>query len=96
MKVILHLILLVVTGMASAQQKHDTLASLDLPVSDDFKIDQYGQVYLLQQDQLLKLNAKGEHLYSFSDPLLGEIEDIDVFDPLALYLFYEMPPGWWY
>lgn len=55
----------------------------------DIEIDHYGFIYQLKYDNLLKLNSKGEILYSYSNKLLGDISQIDVTNPLRPLLFYK-------
>lgn len=55
----------------------------------DIQIDHYGFIYQLNYDNLLKLNSKGEIIYSYSNKLLGDISQIDVTNPLRPLLFYK-------
>jgi hypothetical protein len=55
----------------------------------DIQIDHYGYIYQLKYDNLLKLNSRGEIIYSYSNKLLGDISQIDVTNPLRPLLFYK-------
>lgn len=53
--------------------------------------DHIGRVYLTQGYELFLYSEKGELMYQFSDLSRGEIEHLDVRNPLKLLLFY---PGY--
>ena len=53
--------------------------------------DHIGRVYLMQGYELFLYSEEGQLLYQFSDLSRGEIEQLDVRNPLKLLLFY---PGY--
>lgn len=61
---------------------------LSRPV-EHFAVDQFGNLYLVNQGQVQKRNPEGEVLQSYSNPLLGDISTVDALNPLRPLLFYE-------
>ena len=59
-----------------------------LPDADIFSIDQFGNIYAVRGFELQKFNDLGEELYAYANPVLGEIYEIDVLNPMAPYLFF--------
>ena len=57
--------------------------------ADFIKIDPYGNIYAVKKTQLSKFSLQGKLLFSFSDPKLGAISSIDVFNPMKIMLFYQ-------
>ena len=53
------------------------------------EIDQYGFIYNIEKDNLIKYDSKGEILYNYSNKLLGDITQIDISNPLRPLLFYK-------
>ena len=53
------------------------------------EIDQYGFIYSIDKDNLIKYDSKGEILYNYSNKLLGDITQIDISNPLRPLLFYK-------
>lgn len=51
--------------------------------------DNLGNVYLVDNAEILKYDSKGELKYRFSDAMLGQITSIDVTNPLRIMLFYQ-------
>lgn len=72
-----------------AQEGYRQEASLSVGAADRFAVDQFGNLYLLSGDELLKLDSRGKKLYSYSNPLLGEIYQVDVFNPLKPYVYFK-------
>jgi len=54
----------------------------------DFKIDHYGFMYQIKNDNLLKMSADGNVTHSYSNKLYGDIFQLDVSNPLRPLLFY--------
>ena len=55
----------------------------------NFTTDNLNQMYLVKNNQVFKLNLKGDTLYTFSDKRLGEITEIDVSNTLRPILFFK-------
>lgn len=53
------------------------------------EIDQYGNFYLINKDDLTKCDINGTILYRYSNKLLGNIDHLDVSNPLRPLLFYK-------
>lgn len=53
------------------------------------ELDQYGFIYNIEKDNLIKYDSKGSILYNYSNKLLGEITQIDISNPLRPLLFYK-------
>jgi len=53
------------------------------------EIDQYGFIYDIEKDNLIKYDSQGNELYNYSNKLLGEITQIDISNPLRPLLFYK-------
>ncbi len=56
---------------------------------DIIEIDQIGNYYFVQNDQLKKYNNQGELIRIYSNKKLGRINSIDVSNPLKILLFYK-------
>lgn len=56
--------------------------------ADFFEVDALGNIYLIKQSKLIKLNSQGEKLHEYSNPMFGDISLVDVSDPLRLLVFY--------
>ena len=53
------------------------------------EIDQYGFIYNIEKDNLIKYDSEGGILYNYSNKLLGDITQIDISNPLRPLLFYK-------
>ena len=53
------------------------------------EIDQYGFVYHINKDNLIKYSPLGEVIYNYSNKLLGIITQLDISNPLRPLLFYK-------
>ena len=53
------------------------------------EIDQYGFIYNVEKDNLIKYDYIGNPLYNYSNKLLGDITQIDISNPLRPLLFYK-------
>ncbi len=73
----------------SAQQGFTLVSTLPVKMSDDFSVDQFGSLYLIYRNELLKLDNVGKEIHSFSNPILGEIHQVDVLNPLNPYVYYK-------
>lgn len=66
-----------------------SMTSLGQNVSKCIQVDNLGNVYIIQNDRILKFDAKGEQKFSFSYKNSGEISSVDVTDPLRILVFYK-------
>jgi streptogramin lyase len=55
---------------------------------DHFSVDQFKNVYLVKGNELVKLDKEGEELYSYSNPIWGDIYNVDARNALNPYVFY--------
>lgn len=55
---------------------------------DFISVDHLGNLYVVNNSELIKYNSKGEQQSSFSNSMLGGISDIDLNNPLRLLVFY--------
>tara|TARA_Y200000002_G_C22685763_1_gene665941 strand:- start:3040 stop:3876 length:837 start_codon:yes stop_codon:yes gene_type:complete len=62
---------------------------LEFPKNNQIEIDQYGYFYVIDQDNLIKYDSEGHTLYHYSNKLLGNIDQIDISNPLRPLLFYK-------
>ena len=62
---------------------------LEFPKNNQIEIDQYGYFYIIDQDNLIKYDSEGHTLYHYSNKLLGNIDQIDISNPLRPLLFYK-------
>ena len=53
------------------------------------ELDQYGFIYNVEKDNLIKYDSTGNPLYNYSNKLLGDITQIDISNPLRPLLFYK-------
>lgn len=53
------------------------------------RVDNLGQIYLVEDDEILKLNAQGDTLFTSSNKLSGQITDLDVSFALKPLLFHK-------
>ena len=73
-----------------------TLGQLEITskitLTDEFneiEIDHYGYIYLIKDDNLLKLDNSQTVLYSYSNKLFGDISQLDISNPLRPLIFYK-------
>lgn len=82
-------LLLIFSLKLSAQAELKLLNTTKVPPRTDFfTVDQFGNYYLVLDEQIIKLNPKGELLYSYSDPLYGAITNVDALSAMNPLLFY--------
>ena len=62
---------------------------LEVPKNNQIEVDQYGYFYIIDQDNLIKYDSEGHTLYHYSNKLLGNIDQIDISNPLRPLLFYK-------
>lgn len=89
MKPIFIFLSLLFSLLCFSQEGYQQERTLQIGQADHFKVDQFGNLYLVRGDELTKLDERGSELYSYSNPLLGEIYQVDVFNPLKPYVFFK-------
>jgi hypothetical protein len=62
--------------------------SIDIDPAQDFGVDRFGNAYLLQGEEIVKIDGDGEVLYRFSDPSFDSITYVDPFLSMDLLLYY--------
>ena len=82
------LLLLGISNNALSQQS-SKYKLLEVPKNNQIEIDQYGYFYIIDQDNLIKYDSEGHTLYHYSNKLLGNIDQIDISNPLRPLLFYK-------
>ena len=82
-------------GLSQAQlvgvETFDTLYFVENENIENFTTDHLGNVYFIKNEEVEKIapyNIKNSINLSFSDPSLGEIKHIDVFNPMRIMLLY--------
>ena len=81
-------LLLGISNNAFSQQS-SKYKLLEVPKNNQIEIDQYGYFYIIDQDNLIKYDSEGHTLYHYSNKLLGNIDQIDISNPLRPLLFYK-------
>lgn len=61
---------------------------LDQPVSF-FEIDQIGNIYCVNKNEIIKINNDGDNIYRYSNMTFGAISEIDVNNSLRPLVFYK-------
>ena len=89
MKCCLYLFFIFLMALQSSAQKWELQSELRLPDADIIGIDQFGSIYTASGFELRKFDEAGKELYAFADPVLGDIYEIDVLNPLSPYLFFK-------
>ena len=56
---------------------------------DFFTTDHLGNFYLVNRDEIVKYNSKGEKIKIYSNKKLGKIFSVDASNPLRLLVFYK-------
>lgn len=57
-------------------------------IHDFISIDNLGNIFVVNNSELIKFNSQGEKLTVFSNSMLGTISYIDVTNPLQVLVFY--------
>ncbi len=52
-------------------------------------VDQFGNIYLVINEELKKLDPKGKFLCSYSDPVQGDISLVDLLNPMNPLIYYQ-------
>jgi len=75
--------------LLSAQLSFTPLKTIPIPKGATLlTADQFGNLYLAYDEELKKLSPQGKELYSYSDPLYGDISAIDALNAMNPLLFY--------
>ena len=81
-------VLLLIFNTSKAQNINEKPFKL-FSKSEKIEIDQYGFIYHINKDNLVKFNNEGVPLYNYSNKLLGNITQLDISNPLRPLLFYQ-------
>ena len=87
-RLILCIFSLLLAANLHSQKSYELLLSLQLGAVDDFNVDQFKNIYVVNGTELIKYDPDAEKLYSFSQPILGDIYQVDVQNALNPYVFY--------
>lgn len=79
---------LIFLGKPGFSQEWELQKVLHLPQAELLGVDQFGSIYTANGFELRKFDADGKELYAYANPVLGDIYEIDVLNPLAPYLFF--------
>lgn len=82
------LLVLIFLARENAAQEWVLQKALHLPEAELLGVDQFGSIYTARGYDLRKYDPDGEEIYAFANPVLGDIYEIDVLNPLAPYLFF--------
>lgn len=72
-----------------AQELELVGSSPTTPEADFMAIDQFGRHYLVLGPEIQKLDVEGKFEGSYSDPVLGEINQIDLLNPLGPLIYFQ-------
>ena len=89
MTIIINAFLLLGIFNNALSQQSSKYNLLEFPKNNQIEIDQYGYFYIIDQDNLIKYDSEGHTLYHYSNKLLGNIDQIDISNPLRPLLFYK-------
>ncbi len=65
------------------------IANYKLSKQDNFYVDQFQNLYVVNNAELRKYDPTYKQLYSYSNPLKGAINQVDVMNALNPYIFYK-------
>lgn len=57
--------------------------------AEHLDVDQFGNIYLIINEEIKKLDPKGNFLSSYSDPLQGDISQVDLLNPMNPLIYYQ-------
>lgn len=70
------------------QGGYDLIQTVKVGEAEGFSVDQFNNIYIINGSELIKYDENAKQLYSFSNPILGDIFQVDVQNPLNPYVFY--------
>ena len=81
------LIILAISFMAAGDAYLETKV---LDIKGDFiRSDELGNVFVVKDNRLIKFNASGEQLHTYSNLSFGDITHLDIHDPFKILLYYQ-------
>ena len=89
LNIFINFFIIIVIFNNSFSQKSSIPNLFEFPKNNRVETDQYGYYYIIDNDDLVKYNNEGHVLYSYSNKLLGSIDQLDVSNPLRPLLFYK-------
>ncbi len=75
-------------AVSPLQEKFELIKSIPAKDVDHFSVDQFQNLYLVKGNELIKYDRNAKQLYSFSNPILGDIYEVDARNALNPYIFY--------
>ncbi len=83
------IITILLSCLSLHSQEWQLIKEIKVPESDLFSVDQFGNLYTVSGFEIKKFSSEGEELNAYANPVLGQIYEIDVLNPLAPYLFFK-------
>lgn len=88
MKLLISLLGAYLLAFSPLQEKYELLKSIPAKDVEHFSVDQFKNLYLVKGNELIKYDRDAKQLYSFSNPILGDIYQVDARNALNPYIFY--------
>lgn len=89
MKFIAFLFLGLISFQAKAQLNFTLLKTLEVKAGANLvRADQFSNIYLVYDEELVKMSPTGKKRYSYSDPLYGDISNVDALNAMNPLIFY--------
>ena len=83
------IIVCLLSFLGTHSQSLSLFKTINLPKGvNDIELDQFGNIYLVLGSELRKLTPVGEFEASFADPNFGDIDHIDLLNPMAPLIYY--------
>lgn len=82
------IIILLAIMLIAAADGYEEIKQLDVQ-GDFIRSDELGNIFLVQDNQLIKFDPSGNILHTFSNLYSGNITFIDTQDPFKILVFYE-------
>ncbi len=79
---------ILLAALPAVQEDYSLAKVIPAKDVDYFSVDQFSNIYLVKGNELIKIDRDAKQLYSFSNPILGDIYQIDARNALNPYIFY--------
>lgn len=76
-------------GALAQNETNVPISNYTLPKLDNFYVDQFQNLYVVTRAELRKYDPTYKQLYSYSNPIKGDINQVDVLNALNPYIFYK-------
>ncbi len=84
----IHILFFVFAFTLSSKGSYHLEKELNIPGKKAY-LDPFGEIYLVKGHVLVKLDENNKELHQYSSPLLGDIDHVDVSNPLKILVFYK-------